>query len=120
MKFEDIQHFSMNRLEGVKAATATTSSGLGAITAEATDYSKKSIESSRTFTEKLLQARKPEEILELQSSFAKAAYDDFVTSATKIGQLYSDLTKEAFKALTNDAAKVTTPAWKAPPASKEK
>jgi phasin family protein len=120
MKFEDAQDFGMNRLEAVKAATASTTSGLGAITAEATDYSKKSIASSQAFTEKLWQARKPEEFFELQSSFAKAAYDDFAASAKKIGELYSELTKEAFKALTNDAAKTTNPAWKAPAASKGK
>jgi phasin family protein len=117
MKFEDAQDFGINRLEAVKAATASTTSGLGAIATEVTDYSKKSIESSQAFTEKLWQARKPDELLELQSSFAKAAYNDFVARATKIGELYSELTKEAFKALTDDVAKATTPAWKAPASS---
>ena len=123
MKFEDLQGFGVNGFEGAKAATASTTNKLQAITAEATDYSKKSLESGRVFTEKLLQVRTPEEFFEVQSSFAKAAYDDFVASAKRIGELYAELTKEAFKGFTttttNDAAKPATPA-KAPAAAKDK
>ena len=36
------------------------------------------------------------EAIQLQSDFAKSAYEDFVAEATKIGGLYSDLAKEAF------------------------
>jgi len=121
MKIEDLQGFGVNGFEGAKAATASATDKLQAITAEATDYSKKSFESGRAFTEKLLQVRKPEEFFEVQSSFAKAAYDDFVASAKRIGELYAELTKEAFKAFTttNDAVKPATPA-KAPAAAKDK
>jgi hypothetical protein len=36
------------------------------------------------------------EAIQLQSDFAKSAYEDFVAEAARIGDLYSDLAKEAF------------------------
>ena len=69
---------------------------LQAIAAETTDYSKKSFEKSRVLAEKLIGVKKIDEAIQLQSDFAKSAYEDFVAQATKIGSLYSDLAKDAF------------------------
>ena len=38
-----------------------------------------------------------DEAIKLQSDFAKSAYEDFVAQATKIGEMYSSLAKDAFK-----------------------
>ncbi len=71
--------------------------GLQAIAAETTDYSKKSFEKSRVLFEKLIGVKKIDEAIQLQSDFAKSAYEDFLAYATKIGEMYSSLAKEAFK-----------------------
>ena len=84
------------RFEAVTTATASTTKGLQAIAAEITDYSKNSFEKSRAHFEKLVGVKKIDEAIQLQSDFAKSAYEDFVAEATKIGSLYSDLAKEAF------------------------
>jgi hypothetical protein len=36
-------------------------------------------------------------VVQIQSEYAKAAYAAFVAHATKMGELYSDLAKAAFK-----------------------
>jgi hypothetical protein len=36
-------------------------------------------------------------VAQIQSEYAKAAYAAFVAHATKMGELYSDLAKAAFK-----------------------
>jgi hypothetical protein len=38
--------------------------------------------------------------------YAKAAYEGYVSHATKLGQLYTDLAKETFKSYQDFAAKV--------------
>jgi len=43
----------------------------------------------------------------VQSEYARAAYEDYVSHASKLGQLYTDLAKEAFKAYESFVAKVT-------------
>ena len=63
--------------------------GWQSIAAETTDYSKKSFEKSRVLAEKLIAVKKFDEALQLQSDFAKSAYEDFLAEATKIGELYT-------------------------------
>ena len=85
-----------NPFEAVIEASAASARGLQAITTEVTDYSKKSFEKSREHFEKLIGVKNINEAIQLQSDFAKSAYEDFVAEATRIGGLYSDLAKEAF------------------------
>jgi hypothetical protein len=47
--------------------------------------------------ENLLSAKSLDKAVEVQSEYAKSAYEGYVTLATKLGQIYTDLAKEAFK-----------------------
>jgi hypothetical protein len=47
--------------------------------------------------ENLLGAKSLDKAFEVQSEYTKAAYEDYVTHATKLGQLYADLAKQTFK-----------------------
>jgi hypothetical protein len=121
VNFPDIKAFGKAPFEAFTAATASSTKGLQAIAAETTDYSKKSFEKSRAHFEKLMGVKKIDEAIQLQSDFAKSAYEDFVAQATKIGDMYSSLAKEAFKPITvTSSAKPSVPAesWKAPVAAK--
>ena len=104
---EEIQKFGKEQLEAVTAATTSFSKGLQEIAAETTDYSKKAIAANTSVVEKLLVAecrnRHP-----IQTEFAKSAYEAFVAEATKIGELYAKLAKEAFKPI--ETAYVKAPA----------
>ena len=91
----DIKAFGTAPFEAFTAATASSTKGLQTIAAETTDYSKKSFEKSRVLFEKLTGVKKIDEAIQLQSDFAKSAYADFVAHATRIGELYSSLAKEA-------------------------
>ena len=95
--FSEIKMFGAAPFEPFAAVTASTTKGLQAITAEIMDYSKKYFDKSRVLFEKLSSVKKIDEAIQLQSDFAKSAYEDYVAQATKIGELYSSLAKEAFK-----------------------
>jgi hypothetical protein len=43
----------------------------------------------------------------VQSEYAKAIYEDYTTQVTKLGQLYADLAKEAFKPFEAQVAKTS-------------
>ena len=122
INFQEMPTLGLHAFEAVTTATTSTTKGLQAIAAETTDYSKKSFEKSRVLAEKLIGVKKLDEAIQLQSDFAKSAYDDFIAQATKIGNLYSDLAKEAFK-LTKFATPAEQPAAappsKAPVAAKQ-
>ena len=47
--------------------------------------------------ENLLSAKSLDKAVEVQSEYAKSAYEGYVTLATKLGQIYAELAKETFK-----------------------
>ena len=82
--FPQIPVSATNTFEAVTAATASSTKGLQAVATEMTDYSKKSFEKSRAHFEKLVGVKNVNEAIQLQSDFARFAYEDFVAEATKI------------------------------------
>ncbi len=106
INFEDYQKFSKEQMEAVQAAATEVSKQLQAIAAETTDYSKKSLESGSAFVEKLLGVKKLDEAIALQQEFAKTSYEGFVAQTTKLGELYANVAKEAFKPVEGAIAKV--------------
>ena len=105
--FEAIQKFGKEQLEATQAAFTEVAKGLQAIATEAQDYSKKSIETGSAHVEKLLGVKKFDEAITLQSDFAKQAYEGFVAQATKFGEIYTNLAKDAFKPVEAAVAKAS-------------
>ncbi len=107
--FDSVQQIGKEQFEAVSAAAAAVTKGWQSIAAETTDYSKKSFEKSRLLAEKLIAVKKIDEAFALQTDFAKSAYEDFVAEATKIGELYASIAKDAFKPFES-VTKTFTPA----------
>ncbi|WP_158808384.1 phasin family protein [Beijerinckia sp. L45] len=97
MQFEDIQKASKEQLEQAAAAAASLTRGFQAIATETTDYSKRSLEHTSSYIEKLMGVKSLETAIQIQSEFAKSQLEGFVAQATKMSELYKDLAKEAFK-----------------------
>jgi hypothetical protein len=71
--------------------------GLQAIAKRWTDFSKQSFEDATRTFEKLVGVKSFEQAIEIQSAYAKRAYDSWVAEATKIGEMYADIAREAYK-----------------------
>jgi phasin family protein len=108
-KFEDFQKFSKQHLESVNAVAATLSKGFQEIAAESTDYSKKAFAANSAVVEKLLGAKSVETAIQIQTEFAKSAYDGFVAQATKLNELYVKMATEAFKPVEAAISSVSKP-----------
>jgi hypothetical protein len=95
--FEDMQTIGKDNVDtALKSFGALSKSGQ-AIAVEFADYSKKSFEQSSATVEKLFGVKSLDKAFEVQSEYAKSAYEGFVAQATKIGDLYADFAKEAYK-----------------------
>ncbi len=103
---EEIQKFGKEQIEAVQAAASEFAKGLQAIAAEASEYSKKSFEDSSAFVAKLSATKQLDEALKLQTEFAKTSYEGFVAQTAKLGELYSNVAKQAFKPVESAIAKV--------------
>jgi hypothetical protein len=95
--FDEIQQAGKESVDVAMKSFGSASKGAQAIAVEIADYSKKAFEDGAAVFEKLLAARSVEKVMELQQSYLKDAYEGFVSKATKIGELYADLAKEAYK-----------------------
>jgi phasin family protein len=107
IKVEDFQQYGKEHLESVVASATTVQNGLQAIVTAYGDYTKKSYEDSKSFVEKLSGVKSLDKALEVQTEFAKSAYDTFVADSQKIAGLYTDLAKQTFKPLESLVAKFT-------------
>jgi len=97
MTHEDMQKLGKNGVEMALTTFGAWTKAAQAIAVEVVDYSKKSAESSAATWEKLMGAKNLEKAMEVQADYFKSSYEEFVAEATKLGELYVDLAKEAYK-----------------------
>ena len=107
IKVEDIQQYGKEHLNTVVASATTVQNGLQAIASAYGDYTKKSFEDTKSFVEKLSGVRSMDKAIEVQTEYAKSAYETFVAESQKIAGLYTDLAKQTFKPLEGIVAKLT-------------
>jgi phasin family protein len=107
MTTEDMQKFGKDSMASALTSFGAWTKSAQAIAVEVVDYSKKSVEGSSAAWEKLIGAKSLEKAMEVQSEYAKSAYQDFIAEATKLSELYADLAKEVYKPFDGVVAKAT-------------
>lgn len=95
--YEDIQKNGQENLDAAVKSFGELNKGVQAIAGEVTDYTKKSIEDGTEAFEKILGVKSVEQAIEVQTTYAKKAYDGYMSQMTKIGEMYADIAKEAYK-----------------------
>jgi hypothetical protein len=103
---EDFQKFSKQHLEALSSSSSIVSKNWKVIADESAEYSKKSLENSSVFFEKLLGAKSFDGAIRIQVEFAKSFFDDHVAYMTKLTELYSKLAKDAFAPVGTAITKV--------------
>ena|SRR2546430_17635576 len=94
---DDIQKASNASLDATNQSFEPVTKATQAIVTEITDYSKRSFENGTKTMESLLGVKSLDKATEVQSEYAKTAYEGYVSHATKLGELYTNLAQEAFK-----------------------
>ena len=105
--FDDIQKVSNANVETTVKSFEGVTKATQAIATEIADYTKRSFEDGTKTMENLLGAKSLDKAFEVQSEYAKAAYESYVSEVTKLGELYSDLAREAFKPYQSFVARMT-------------
>ncbi len=94
---EEFKQLSKDNVENAVKSFGVLSKNAQAIAAEIADYTKVSFEQSTAALEKILAAKSVDQALEIQQAYLKTAYEGAVAQATKLGELYTELAKEAYK-----------------------
>jgi hypothetical protein len=108
MSTDPMQKFGKDSMEAAMASFGAWSQKAQAIATEYADYSKKTFEGSAAALEKLMAAKSLETAAEVQAECFKSWYDDFVAESAKLGELYADLAKEAYKPFEGVLTKAST------------
>jgi hypothetical protein len=103
--FEDIQKFGKENLDNAVKAFGVQQKSVQAIATEVADYSKKAVEAGSATFEKLAGVKTLDKAIEIQTDFAKTAYEGYVAHATKVGELVTEFAKETFKPIEGLMAK---------------
>ena len=95
--FEDLQTVGKENVDATLKSFGALSKSGQAIAVELADYSKKAFQDGSAALEKLFGVKSLDKAIEVQTEYAKTAYEGFVAEATKLGGLYTDLAKETYK-----------------------
>ncbi|MGA3309808.1 MAG: phasin family protein [Xanthobacteraceae bacterium] len=107
MTTDQMNKFGKDSMDMAMTSFGAWTKNAQAIASEVVDYSKKSFEESAAAWEKLVGAKSLEKAMEVQSEYLKSSYEDFVAQSTKLGELYVDLAKEAYKPFEGVLAKAS-------------
>jgi phasin family protein len=110
VKVEDMQQYGKEQFETAVASATTLQHGIQAIATAYGDYTKKSFEDTKSMVEKLSGVKSLDKAIEVQTEFAKSAYETFVAESQKIAGLYTDLAKQTFKPFEGLVSKFAPPA----------
>ena len=94
---QDFQKFGQINVDSAMKMYGDWNKGWQAIAAEMSDYSKRAFEDGTATFEKLLSAKSLEQAFEIQTTYAKRAYDEYMHQMTKLGAMYTSLAKDAYR-----------------------
>lgn len=94
---EDMQRLNQANADAAMKMMGEIGKNWQAIAAEIADYTKRSFEDGAHTAEKLMSSRSVEQALEIQQSYARRAYEDYMHQMTKLGGMYAALAKEAYR-----------------------
>ena len=94
---DEVQRAGKDGFDAAVSSFGEVNKGLQAIAAEVTAYSKKAFEDSTHAFEQLLGAKSFEQVIEIQSQYARMAYEAYFGELSKLGEMYAGLTRKAYQ-----------------------
>ena len=102
---EEFQRVSKDGFDASVRSLGRRSTRDSAIAATVADYSKKAFEDGTRAFEQLVGVKSVEQAWEIQSQYAKKAFDAYVAHASKLSEMYVDLARNAYRPVEQATAK---------------
>ncbi len=94
---KDFQKTSKDNYDTMLRTYGEAQRGFQEIGAHFTAYSKQALADASANFEKLAGSKSLEHAVEIQSQYAKKAYENWVTEVTKIGEMSTSVARDAYK-----------------------
>jgi len=102
---EEYQRLNKEGFDAAVRSFGEVNKGFQAIATEVTEYSKKTFDNGCRAWEQLVGATSFDRAFEIQSQYAKEAYDNYIAEVSKLGEMYVNLARNAYKPVEQAAAK---------------
>lgn len=96
---DDMQKLTQSNMDTAMRMYGDWTRSCQAIAVEMQDYAKRAMEENAQTMERLMSCKSLDQVLTIQQSYAKRAYEDYMHQCTKLGTMYNELAKEATKPL---------------------
>jgi phasin family protein len=93
--FGEMNSYSKKNLEAVVASVTAATKGAETLGARAIAFSKKSMEDQVAAAKSLSSAKSLQEVVELQTTFAKSAFETYIAEINKMGETVAASVKES-------------------------
>jgi phasin family protein len=103
--FENMNTYGKDMVDGALKSMATATKGFQTIASESAEYAKASYEKGAAAMETVMSAKSVDKAVEAQMSFAKDSYEGMVSQMTKMGEMYTNMAKDAYQPFEMMAAK---------------
>jgi len=104
--FEDFQTMSKAGSEAFVASATAWTKGMQSVAAEVTENTTKAFAGGTVAAEKAIAAKSVDKAFEIQTKFAKDSIEAYVGGMNRIGELYAEAAREAYKPLEVQAGKL--------------
>jgi hypothetical protein len=94
---QEFQHAAESGFEAASRSFGEVNTGLQAIAAEMTDFSRRRFEDVLQAWEQLIRARNIGEVVDAQARYMQKAYTDYMSEMSKLGEMYLGTTRNASK-----------------------
>ena len=104
---KDVQKLGKDNYEAVVKSYGQMNKGFQDIGTSFSDYTKQAYADATATFEKLVGAKSLEHAIEIQSEYAKTAYEKWMAEMTKVGELYASVARDAYKPVEKAVEKTT-------------
>jgi phasin family protein len=94
---DDFQKMGKDNYDAIIRSYGEMNKGFQAIVARWAEFSKRSFEDATRAWEQMISAKSIESAMEIQTNYAKSAYDNWMAEMSKIGEMYSSTARDAYK-----------------------
>ena len=98
---EDMTEFTKGNVEAIVASSRVAAKGIESMAQDAAETAKSGFEQAQTALKSFTQVKSPTELFQLQSDYAKTAFDQLVANASKASEQMMKLMGDVAQPLSN-------------------
>ncbi len=102
--FDDLQKMGQQNLDTAMRGFGEVGRSWQTIANEMSSYSKRSFEEGSATLEKLTGARSLDQVVAIQSDFARRSYEEYMAQCTKLSSMYVDMARDAYRPIEMNGA----------------